>query len=76
MVAKPDGGFRPIGFFPTLVRVWMRVRSNISREWEAANDNKYGGVGMGAQKAAWITPFSAESACLGGNHHAQALSTW
>ena len=75
MLPKPDGGSRPIGLFPTLIRIWMRARSTQARDWEAANDNKalYGGAGMGAQKAAWITAFNAESACLGGNHHAQAL---
>ena len=75
MLPEPDGGSRSIGLFLTLVRIWMRARSKQARDWEAANDNKalYGGAGMGAQKAAWITSFNAENACLGGNHHAQAL---
>ena len=75
LLPKPDGGSRPIGLFPTLIRVWMRARSKQARKWEADNDNEalYGGAGMGAQKAAWITAFNAESACLGGQQHAQAL---
>ena len=40
LLPKPDGGSRPIGLFPTLVRVWMRARSDLARSWEAANDNK------------------------------------
>ena len=26
LLAKPAGGFRPIGLFPSVVRIWMRVR--------------------------------------------------
>ena len=36
-LAKADGGLRPIGLFPTLVRVWMRARSTAAQAWEAAH---------------------------------------
>eukprot|EP00972_Heterocapsa_arctica_P044949 6633659-Heterocapsa_arctica.AAC.1 len=26
LLAKAAGGFRPIGLFPSVVRIWMRVR--------------------------------------------------
>ena len=26
LLPKPDGGLRPIGLFPTFIRVWMRAR--------------------------------------------------
>ena len=27
LLVRPDGGRRPIGLFPTIIRVWMRARS-------------------------------------------------
>ena len=32
LLPKPAGGFRPIGIFPTLVRVWFRLRAPYVRE--------------------------------------------
>ena len=32
---KPTGGFRPIGLFPGLIRLWGRVRRQHVREWQA-----------------------------------------
>ena len=56
LLAKSDGGLRPIGLFPTIIRVWMRARVAHARAWEAANASKqlYGSAGMGAQIAAWV----------------------
>ena len=75
LIPKADGGTRPIGLFPTVIRAWMRVRSPLVRAWEAEKPNKslYGGKGMGAQRAAWVAAFSAESAKLEGVEHAQTL---
>ena len=75
LLPKPDGGRRPIGLFPTLIRVWMRARVHIAREWEAANSRPclYGGPSMGAQRAAWQAAFAAESAARSGNYFAQSL---
>ena len=44
----------------------MRARMVQIRTWEANNFSKelYGGKGMGAQRAAWVEAFSAESAVL------------
>ena len=66
LLAKDDGGFRPIGLFPTIIRVWMRARMVQIRTWEANNFSKelYGGKGVGAQRAAWVEAFSAEAAVL------------
>ena len=36
LVPKAEGGRRPIGLFPTLIRVWMRARIWAAREWEEA----------------------------------------
>ena len=72
---KPDGGLRPIGLFPTVVRIWMRARIGFARTWEATHALQalFGGAGMGAQRAAWIVSFRAEAATLDGAEHAIAL---
>ena len=45
LLAKGDGGYRPIGLFPTVMRVWMRARATQARAWEAINHSNdvYGG---------------------------------
>ena len=65
-IPKAGGGTRPIGLLPTIIRVWMRARSALARQWEANSPNSslYGGTGMGAQRAAWVTAFGAESSKL------------
>ena len=75
LLAKPDGGFRPIGLLPTIIRVWMRARTAQIRAWENGTFSKelYGGKGMGAQRAAWVEAFSAEAAVLEQEEQAQAL---
>ncbi len=66
LLPKADGGRRPIGLFPTLIRVWMRTRICITRAWEIANSmpSVFGGAGMGAQRAAWQNAFTTEAAAL------------
>ena len=75
LLPKGDGGHRPIGLFPTVVRVWMKARAEVAREWEelTAGPELYGCRNMGAQKAAWLEAFGAEAATAGGNAHAAAL---
>ena len=75
LIPKSDGGTRPIGLFPTIIRIWMRARSPMARQWEAERPNRsmFGGAGMGAQRAAWAAAFTAENARHGGDEHAQAL---
>lgn len=36
LLAKADGGYRPIGLILALPRIWMRARRAVAREWEAA----------------------------------------
>jgi hypothetical protein len=73
LLPKTDGGLRPIGLFPTVIRIWMRTRMCVARAWEAANSlpSLYGGVGMGAQRAAWQAAFVAELATFEEEEHAQ-----
>ena len=75
LLPKEEGGYRPIGLFPTLIRVWMRARAAVARDWEelTASPSQYGSKGMGAQRAAWTTAFSAETAMASGNDHAAVL---
>ena len=75
LLPKPDGGFRPIGLFPTIIRLWMRARIGIARAWESLHQipSLFGGAGMGAQRAAWQAAFAAELSVLGNHHHVQAM---
>ena len=34
LLPKKTGGRRPIGLFPTMIRIWMRARVIIARAWE------------------------------------------
>ena len=54
LLAKADGGFRPICLTPTLPRVWMRVRRAVARDWEQMQAWPYlfAGVAKGATVAA------------------------
>ena len=73
LLPKPDGDRRPIGLLPMPIRVWMRARINVAREWERAHHrhNVYAGPAMGAQRAAWQTSFQAESSALSKLDYAQ-----
>jgi len=64
LLPKSDGGRRPIGLFPSIVRVWSRARVIVARAWESAHFRPtiFGGAGMGAQRAAWVSAFKAEAA--------------
>ena len=75
LLPKSDGGLRPIGLFPTIIRIWMRARVSIARQWESTHalPGVYGGTGMGAHRAAWNESFSAELAAHVKADHIQAL---
>ena len=66
LIPKGDGGWRPIGLMPTIIRVWARVRGRTVREWEDTQERSYlfGGRGKGAQIAAWKFAARAEAARL------------
>ena len=66
LLPKSDGGLRPIGLFPTLIRVWFRVRLGLARAWAHSHSLPciFGGVGSSAQHAAWQAAFVAEAASL------------
>ncbi len=75
LLPKGDGAYRPIGLFPPLVRLWMRLRRDMVVEWEARNDRDFlfAGQGRGAQRAAWAQASRAEVAAASGVCFAQVL---
>ena len=75
LIPKSDGGRRPIGLFPAVIRVWMRARSAALREWESKHDRSsiYGSAGKAAKRATWVSAWEAESAGSKEGLYAQAL---
>ena len=75
LLPKPDGGRRPIGLFPAIIRTWARARCCIAHRWEAMHSLPcmYGGDGMGAQRAAWQCAFRSENASLSSRSFSQSL---
>eukprot|EP00959_Pyramimonas_sp_CCMP1952_P222487 4651125-Pyramimonas_sp.AAC.1 len=37
LLAKPAGGWRPIGLFSSFYRFWGKLRRPIAASWEASN---------------------------------------
>ena len=64
LLPESDGGYRPIGLLPCMVRVWTRARRQAILRWEVAVQRPYlyAGKGMGADVAAWKQAASAELA--------------
>ncbi len=47
LLAKDDGGFRPIGLFPAWIRLWTRIRRAQAQAWELDNSRTYLYAGNG-----------------------------
>ena len=64
MLPTPDGGWRPIGLLPTVIRIWMRARLGVLRAWQDQHERPYfyAGPGRGAAAAAWKQAAYAEAA--------------
>ena len=75
LLEKPDGGRRPIGLFPAVIRLWMRARATEVRQWQEDHDHHlfYGAAGRSAVRAAWQSAFAAERASYGEEEFASAL---
>ena len=41
LLPKPSGGLRPIGIFPSIIRIWMRLRAPAIRLWERAHERPF-----------------------------------
>ena len=75
LVEKPKGGFRSLGLFPSLYRLWGRVRRIFARKWEIFHSRKYiiFGPGGSAVEAVWRQTILAEEAAHLGHHSASLL---
>ena len=64
LLPKPDGGRRPIGLLPSIVRLWMRIRLDVARVWQQEHERPYFYAGSlkGAEVAAWKQAARAELA--------------
>ena len=62
LLPKPDGGRRPIGLLPSLIRWWMRARLDVARAWQTAHERPYfyAGPRKGAEVASWKQAARAE----------------
>eukprot|EP00973_Karenia_brevis_P010696 1449737-Karenia_brevis.AAC.1 len=40
-LSKPDGGKRPIGLLPGLLRLWGKVRRGLAKQWEKEHQRPY-----------------------------------
>ena len=63
LIPKSDGGRRPIRLFPSLVRIWMRIRLEIAQDWVREHERPYFYAGhcKGADVAAWKQSLLAEA---------------
>jgi hypothetical protein len=64
LIPKSDGGRRPIGLFPSVIRLWMRIRLEVAKQWQSVNDRGffYAGPAKGANVASWKQAARAELA--------------
>ena len=64
LILKSDGGRRPIGVLPTIVRVWERARKPIVQKWIRDNARKYDWAtqGRSSEGAVWHQALLDEAA--------------
>jgi ribonuclease HI len=64
LLAKPQGGYRPIGIFPSIYRLWMKIRRPICAEWERRWHRPFFGMAEGREPgdSVWRTAIRAEAA--------------
>ena len=75
LLPNPDGGLYPIGLFPSPMRVWMRARLNVAREWEACNDFAalFGGVFLGFELLLKMLPLALQMVEATARREAEAV---
>ena len=64
LLPKPEGGRRPIGVLCGAVRLWGKIRKELSAEWETENDRSWawGLRGKTSEWAVWSSAFLTEAA--------------
>ena len=75
MLPRTDGGLRPIGLCPGIVRIWMALRMPVARAWQAAHERPFffAGECTGADVATWKQAARAELATSARAEYAIAL---
>ena len=75
MLPRTDGGLRPIGLCPGIVRIWMALRMPVARAWQAAHERPFffAGECKGADVATWKQAARAELATSARAEYAIAL---
>ena len=65
MLPKPAGGFRPIVLFPSLYRLWTKVRVCFATDWMARHDRPYiaCGPGRSPEQVVWRRAIQHEACC-------------
>ena len=68
LIPKPDGGRRPIGILPSIVRIWERCRKTHVQRWMRENkrDFDWATQGRSAEMAAWHQSIMDEAATAQG----------
>ena len=68
LLAKPAGGFRPIGIFPMIYRLYGRLRLPILRAWEDKHelDEFACGPGKSAADTVWRQALASEASVASG----------
>ena len=68
LLPKASGGFRPIGLFPSLYRLWGRVRRPMAARWEQSHSRDYFAAGQyaGATDVVWRQAVLSEAGALSG----------
>ena len=42
LLPKPAGGERPVGWYHSVYRVWIKARSSLVKSWDASHTHDYG----------------------------------
>ena len=74
-IPKPDGGRRPIGLLPTMVRVWEKLRKPVMESWRTTVVRSYNfaAKGKSSETAAWLQAHKAELTASKGGFSAAVL---
>jgi len=75
LLEKPAGGFRPIGIFPGIYRLWIKCRRDLCQAWELRFDQPFFAMSRGRRVTdpVWRHAVSQEAATLGGEEAAGLL---
>ena len=68
LIPKADGGRRPIGLLPALVRLWEKLRRPVVARWRTATTRSYNWAAKGRspQAAVWKESLRSEAAAAKG----------